>query len=185
MGLYATRSTRDIATQMQLRGALKGHENWVTSIATPLDNSDILLSSSRDKTVILWNLTREEENYGYPRRSLHGHSHFVQDVVISSDGQFALSGSWDGTLRLWDLNPGTTTRRFVGHTKDVLSVAFSVDNRQIVSGSRIRRSSCGTRSASASTRFKTPTRTPSGCRACASPRSPPTRSSCLGAGISS
>jgi hypothetical protein len=50
--------------------------------------------------------------------------------------QFALSGSWDGTLRLWDLQQGTTTRRFVGHTKDVLSVAFSVDNRQIVSGAR-------------------------------------------------
>ena len=31
---------------------------------------------------------------------------------------------------------GLTTRRFVGHTKDVLSVAFSADNRQIVSGSR-------------------------------------------------
>ena len=31
---------------------------------------------------------------------------------------------------------GVTTRRFVGHTKDVLSVAFSADNRQIVSGSR-------------------------------------------------
>ena len=58
--------------------------------------------------------------------------------MISSDGQFALSGSWDGTLRLWDLNSGTTTRRFVGHTKDVLSVAFSLDNRQIVSGSRDR-----------------------------------------------
>merc|ERR1712007_180206 len=65
-----------------------------------------------------------------------GHNHFVEDVVISSDGQFALSGSWDGTLRLWDLNTGNTTRRFVGHTKDVLSVAFSADNRQIVSGSR-------------------------------------------------
>jgi guanine nucleotide-binding protein subunit beta-2-like 1 protein len=64
-------------------------------------------------------------------RALRGHSHFVEDVVISSDGQFALSGSWDGTLRLWDLNTGSTTRRFVGHTKDVLSVAFSVDNRQV------------------------------------------------------
>lgn len=31
---------------------------------------------------------------------------------------------------------GSTTRRFVGHSKDVLSVAFSADNRQIVSGSR-------------------------------------------------
>lgn len=64
------------------------------------------------------------------------HGHYVQDVAISSDGQFALSGSWDGTLRLWDLSTGVTTRRFIGHTKDVLSVAFSADNRQIVSGSR-------------------------------------------------
>ncbi|MQM12436.1 hypothetical protein Taro_045354 [Colocasia esculenta] len=63
----------------------------------------------------------------------HRHSHFVQDVVLSSDGQFALSGSWDGELRLWDLSTGTTTRRFVGHSKDVLSVTF---NRQIVSASR-------------------------------------------------
>ncbi len=64
------------------------------------------------------------------------HNHFVQDVVLSSDGQFALSASWDGTLRLWDLAQGKTHRRFVGHSKDVLSVAFSADNRQIVSGSR-------------------------------------------------
>ena len=71
-----------------------------------------------------------------PFRRLTGHSHFVQDVVLSSDGQFALSGSWDGELRLWDLATGRTTRRFVGHTKDVLSVAFSVDNRQIVSAAR-------------------------------------------------
>ncbi len=33
---------------------------------------------------------------------------------MSSDGQFALSGSWDGTLRLWDLTTGNSTRTFVG-----------------------------------------------------------------------
>merc|ERR1719430_353024 len=75
-------------------------------------------------------------NYGIPKKCLTGHNHFVSDVVMSSDGQFALSGSWDKTLRLWDLAAGITTRQFVGHTKDVLSVAFSADNRQIVSGSR-------------------------------------------------
>ena len=75
------------------RGTLKGHEGWVTAITSPLDMSpDVILSSSRDKTVIVWKLTREESNFGYPLRSLHGHAHFVQDVVISSDGQFALSG---------------------------------------------------------------------------------------------
>merc|ERR1712048_206502 len=129
-----------MAETLTLRGTLEGHEGWVTAIATPLSqpNSDILLSASRDKTVIMWKLTRDEESFGYPLRRLRGHSHYVEDVVISSDGQFALSGSWDHTMRLWDLNTGTTTRRFQGHTKDVLSVAFSSDNRQIMSGSRDR-----------------------------------------------
>ena len=58
--------------------------------------------------------------------------------MISSDGAYALSASWDKTLRLWELATGVTTRRFVGHSNDVLSVSFSADNRQIVSGSRDR-----------------------------------------------
>lgn len=124
------------AENVHLRGFLKGHSNWVTCIATSSD-PDVILTGSRDKSVIIWTLTRESDtNYGVPKKSLTGHSHFIQDLTVSSDGQFALTGSWDGTLRLWDLNFGTTTRRFVGHTKDVLSVAFSADNRQIVSGSR-------------------------------------------------
>ena len=53
-------------------------------------------------------MTRDETNYGIAKRSLHGHNHFVSDVVISSDGQFALSGSWDSTLRLWDLSTSVT-----------------------------------------------------------------------------
>merc|ERR1711879_421334 len=35
-----------------------------------------------------------------------------------------------------DLNTGSSVRLFKGHTKDMGSVAFSADNRQIVSGSR-------------------------------------------------
>jgi len=120
-----------------LKGTLKGHNGWITQIATTPRYPDMILSSSRDKTVIMWKLTRDDStSYGTPQRALHGHGHFVTDVVMSSDGQFALTGSWDKTLRLWDLNTGITARRFVAHTKDVLSVAFSADNRQIVSGSR-------------------------------------------------
>jgi len=126
-----------MAEQLTLRGTLKGHNGWVTQIATTPQDPNQILSASRDKTLILWELNRDDEmNYGIPKKCLTGHNHFVSDVVMSSDGQFALSGSWDKTLRLWDLNAGITTRQFVGHTKDVLSVAFSADNRQIVSGSR-------------------------------------------------
>eukprot|EP00126_Sphaerothecum_destruens_P006075 Sdes_comp19198_c0_seq1m10050 len=122
--------------QLTLRGTLKGHSGWVTQIATNPQSPNMILSSSRDKTIIVWELTRCEDNYGYPKKSLHGHSHFVSDVVFSSDGQYALSGSWDHTLRLWNLETGATTQQFIGHTGDVLSVAFSSDNRQIVSAGR-------------------------------------------------
>jgi guanine nucleotide-binding protein subunit beta-2-like 1 protein len=127
-----------MSEQLVLRGELRAHNGWVTQIAsTPVD-PNMIVSSSRDRSIIVWQITRDVEEFGVPRKSLRGHSHFVEDVVISSDSQFALSGSWDGSLRLWDLNSGRTTRRFVGHTMDVLAVAFSADNRQIVSGSRDR-----------------------------------------------
>ncbi|KAH0445881.1 hypothetical protein IEQ34_025284 [Dendrobium chrysotoxum] len=96
-----------------------------------------LVIISKDLTTICLR-TRTKVDLNLIILILHGHNHFVSDVTVSSDGQFALSASWDKTLRLWDLTTGTTARRFVGHTGDVLSVSFSADNRQIVSGSRDR-----------------------------------------------
>merc|ERR1712100_371693 len=170
-----------------MRGCLEGHAGWVTAIATTNENPDMILSASRDKCVMVWALTREDGNYGYPKKSPRGHSHFVQDVVISADGQFALSGSWDGTLRLWNLNLGASDTTFVGHEKDVLSVAFSADNRQIVSGSRDKtiklwntRGECKyTIQADGAEGH------PSGSPACPSPPTHPTLSSCPAAGTSS
>ena len=121
----------NMAETLTLRGTLEGHNGWVTQIATNPKYPDMILSASRDKSLIVWKLTRDEQHYGVPQKRLHGHGHFVSDVVLSSDGHFALSGSWDKTLRLWDLGTGKTTRRFEDHTKDVMSVAFSADNRQV------------------------------------------------------
>ena len=124
---------------LTLRGVLKGHSDWVTALATTSEDPGMIISASRDKTCLVWTLTNaggDGEAYGYPRRALKGHSHFVEDVAISSDGMFALSGSWDNTMRLWNLDSGETRNQFVGHKNDVLSVAFSPKNSHIISGSR-------------------------------------------------
>lgn len=120
------------------KGKLAAHTSDVTCLATTVANNNLLISGARDKTLIVWELTREQNNYGFAKKRLRGHEHFVSDVKISSDAQFALSGSWDKTLRLWELETGETSRVFKDHQKDVLTVAFSSDNRQIVSGGRDR-----------------------------------------------
>merc|ERR1712196_309433 len=66
----------------KMRGALEGHCGWVTSIATTNENPEMILSASRDKTVMVWQLTREGGNYGYPKTALRGHGHFVEEAVL-------------------------------------------------------------------------------------------------------
>jgi guanine nucleotide-binding protein subunit beta-2-like 1 protein len=128
---------------LQCKGELRGHKGQITAIATNSVVPDYVISASRDKSIIVWKVERDQStnSYGVPLKRLVGHNHFISDLALTTDSGkrlFILSGSWDGSLRLWDYQKGATTLRFANHTKDVLSVAFSADNRQIVSGSRDR-----------------------------------------------
>jgi guanine nucleotide-binding protein subunit beta-2-like 1 protein len=132
--------------KLEYRGFMKGHGGHVTCMSVGEETvgdatREFLISGSRDKTVMIWDIverkdTDEEKEWGIPRKVLKGHSHFVEDISLSQDSRYCLSASWDGTLRLWDVAKGTTTKRFVSHTKDVLTCAFSPCNRQIASGGR-------------------------------------------------
>ncbi len=51
------------------------------------------------------------------------------------DGRIAVSGSTDGTLRVWDVNSGQCLQTLEGHTVCVDSLALSADSRIAVSGS--------------------------------------------------
>ena len=133
-------------------GVLEGHGGAVTSLVCgeDKDGAPLLLSGSRDKSIIQWKLNFEGETVtlrddedkeikktlmGKPYKSLHGHNHFVSSLALNSDNTKLVSGSWDKTIRLWDIPTSKSDLIFKGHTKDVLSVAFSHDERLIFSGS--------------------------------------------------
>ena len=72
-----------------------------------------------------------------PIRSLEGHTHLVETVAFSPDGKTLASGSWDYTVRLWDLSVanGKQTGRpvILPHETTRLAMAFSPDNSTLVS----------------------------------------------------
>ena len=85
---------------------LRGHSNWVNSVAWSGD-SQTLASGSDDKTVKLWNVQT-----GECVRTLEGHSSLVISVAWSGDSQTLASGSFDNTVKLWNMQSGECIATF-------------------------------------------------------------------------
>ena len=66
---------------------------------------------------------------------LRGHTREVTAVALAPDGGHALSASWDGTLRWWDLAAGRCLRTLEGHTDRVRALALAPDGGHALSGS--------------------------------------------------
>ncbi len=62
------------------------------------------------------------------------HTGEVTSAVFSPDGKSVLTGSWDYTAKLWDLQ-GRELQTFAGHAEAVNSVAFSPDGQKVLTGS--------------------------------------------------
>ena len=63
-----------------------------------------------------------------------GHKHHVWTVVYHPAGRLALSGGWDGTVRLWELETRKEVGRLGGDLKRTTAVAFSPDGGRALTG---------------------------------------------------
>ena len=79
--------------------------------------------------------TRQIPDYRQELDWLFGHQGTVMDIDYTPDGNFLVSCSSDGTVKVWDVATKRVVRDFTGHGKNVSAVRVSPDGKLIASGS--------------------------------------------------
>ncbi|MBY0545248.1 MAG: hypothetical protein K2Q14_06860 [Gammaproteobacteria bacterium] len=107
--------------------AFRGHTKDVEALAVLSDG--LLVSGSKDHTIMLWNLTplsRVEFS--------KAHQNKVSILLAVPGKSLLFSGSSDHTIKLWDTNTYRSLAHLQGHTGVITSLAILSDGR-LVSGS--------------------------------------------------
>jgi hypothetical protein len=133
--------TKQALTEFRLREEAARVQNLLPS--RPLDSLVMAiqtmglnleqLSEGKILTPVQESLNQAMTKVGVPI-TLGGHESSVNSVAFSPDGKLIASGSWDKTVRLWDIQGKRVGHPFQGHESFVMSVAFSPDGKLIVSG---------------------------------------------------
>ncbi|WP_157072863.1 NACHT domain-containing protein, partial [Candidatus Magnetominusculus xianensis] len=80
-----------------------------------------------------------DKNFRYYKRNINAltgfygspnlkHSGSVNCLAVTSDNKYAISGSDDNTLKLWDIDSGMEIRSFIGHSNPVTSCFITKDD---------------------------------------------------------
>jgi WD40 repeat protein len=102
----------------------------ICSVAVRPDGREVVCGCL-DGTIGIWDI-----NTGNQLGVLEGrHERAVNSVVITNDGDFAITASSDRTVRVWNLKEGVEVRRLVGHTAAVNQVAITPGRDLAVSAS--------------------------------------------------
>ena len=68
-------------------------------------------------------------------KTLVGHADWIRQLIITPNGKMLISGSLDGTIRLWRLPDGRHIRTLEGHSDSVFCLSISPDGKILASGS--------------------------------------------------
>ncbi|BAY65252.1 protein kinase [Calothrix brevissima NIES-22] len=133
-------SPAPVKPKVELQKASRQHTNWRTRF---LVGAAITIVGTQIYGYVRYSLFPTNPIFlveSFPssfflEKTLKGHSNPVDSVAISPDGNTLASGSWDNTIKLWNLATGEQIRTFSGHSDTVNSVAFSPNGNTLASGS--------------------------------------------------
>jgi WD40 repeat protein/class 3 adenylate cyclase/energy-coupling factor transporter ATP-binding protein EcfA2 len=113
-------STGKVATSI-------GIERFPFETALSPDGRSVAVATGDAPLVTVYELPSAE-----PRFELRGHSYPVGSISWDPDGRRIATGSFDGSVRIWDGRTGRLEIELLGHSGTVISVDWSRDGSRLV-----------------------------------------------------
>lgn len=118
------------------------HKHAATAVRTLLEHNDrvhcvsmsadgtIVISGGDDRDVQVW--TQGDD--GPKTRYFGGHTHYITGVAVSVDGRTAITASYDGRLKTWDLETNTEicAHKIMPNGDPITKIATTPDCRKVV-----------------------------------------------------
>lgn len=108
VNLTAEAGTQDCYLPKTCIHTWSGHTKGVTAVRLFPGSGHLMLSSSMDTRVKLWDVYHE----GKCLRTFMGHAQSVRDIAFNNDGTRFMSASYDRHMKLWDTETGQCIRAF-------------------------------------------------------------------------
>jgi len=119
---------KDIATLIKNQIIQNKQEEKISKNENELNNNNQIPETSNPQ--FLYELITKSHR----KFTLYGHQSSIYSISISPDNQYLISGSFDSTIRLWNLHTKSCFGIYKGHFCPVLCVKFSPISHYFASG---------------------------------------------------
>lgn len=114
----------DARTGMQIGRALKGHRGYTNGVEVTADGQKII-SMSQFGFVCAWDLHSQEQIAVFD-----AHTDRIEMMQVSLDGRYAITGSKDTTVRVWDLDACNGEHSVLDDHKSEIRKVYLPENEQ-------------------------------------------------------
>jgi WD40 repeat protein len=110
-----------------------GQRGAVNDLAFTSDNSRLIVGGGETGLVgeaIVYSISDRK-----PLHTLRGHKDSIYSLAVSPNGKLLVTGSYDQTIKLWDLESGSELKTLTGHNGAIFGLAFHKNGKLLASAS--------------------------------------------------
>jgi ribosome assembly protein SQT1 len=119
----------------QARVTFRGHKDSVYCVSIHPSRPGVAISGGGDDQAFLWNFLNMETDESSAVKQLGAHGETVTCASFNFDGSLALTGAYDGCVRIWDVATGNMARVLEG-PEDIEWAEWHPKGNVVVAGSR-------------------------------------------------